>query len=257
MKKSITKNSRKLKQRKQKIAVRARKTRKNNKQAINISVLNKTGNLIFIKKNLLPAVVLTIGCFIFYLSNSAQSSALQTLENMQANAQSSISEQKINNKNEKTITKEKNDSLNTEELRAQINQIVNNTPMEAMVEDITQRDRVVAAYLVGIAMKESKYGIYSPKKDGTECFNYWGYRGKENKTKSGYSCFNSPEHAVQVVGDRIKTLINYGRNTPEEMVVWKCGYSCDGHSDESVAKWIADVSINYYKLNPEHLLTKK
>jgi hypothetical protein len=146
---------------------------------------------------------------------------------------------------------------NVKDFKTAVSRLVINTPMEAMVDDIVKRDRAVAAFLLGIGMKESKYGIYSPKKDGAECFNYWGYRGKENQTKSGYSCFDSPAHAVQVVGNRIETLVKGGLDTPAKMIVWKCGSSCAGHSPESVDKWIADVSINYYRLNPVRLLTKK
>ena len=68
--------------------------------------------------------------------------------------------------------------------------IIKGTPMEKMSDYIVKRDKPVAAFLVGIAMKESKFGKYAPKKDGADCFNYWGYRGKENTTKSGYSCFD-------------------------------------------------------------------
>jgi len=129
--------------------------------------------------------------------------------------------------------------------------------MEKMADAISGRDRAVAAFLVGIAMKESKFGIYSPKKNGRDCYNYWGYRGRENQTASGYSCFDSPEHAVKVVGDRIESLVKRGVKKPSQMTVWKCGSSCAGHSPESVSKWIADVNIHYYQLNPPDHITKK
>ena len=126
--------------------------------------------------------------------------------------------------------------------------IVKNTPMEKMALDISNGDTETAAFLVGIAMKESKFGIYSPKKNGRDCYNYWGYRGRENPTASGYSCFSSREQAVKVVGNRIHELIGRGANTPSRMTIWKCGSSCEGHSRESVRKWIADVSIHYHQL---------
>ena len=141
--------------------------------------------------------------------------------------------------------------------KRQISAIIKNAPMKEMVDDVVERDRIVAAFLVGIAMKESKFGTYSPKKDGKECYNYWGYRGKENTTKSGYSCFDSHEQAVQVVGDRIEALVKQGRRNPSQMIVWKCGFSCNGHSKESVDKWIKDVSIHYYGLNPDQELARK
>ncbi len=142
------------------------------------------------------------------------------------------------------------------DLYEKIYSIVKNTPMEAMIEEISKRDKTVAAFMVGIGMKESKFGIYSPKKDGHTCYNYWGYRGKENTTDSGYSCFNNPEQAVKIVGDRIEALVNYGRTTPEEMVVWKCGYTCDWDNPKNVDKWIKDVAIHYYGITLGNQLAK-
>lgn len=138
-------------------------------------------------------------------------------------------------------------------LRKEIEPIIKGTPMMAMLDDIANRNRAVAAFIVGIAMKESKFGIYSPKKEGVECYNYWGYRGKENTTASGYSCFDSPSHAIRVVGSRIESIVMKGVKTPEQMISWKCGSTCDGHDPYSVTKWISDVAINYYRLNPKAL----
>jgi hypothetical protein len=143
------------------------------------------------------------------------------------------------------------------DLKRQIASITKNTPMARMINDISKHDRAVAAFIVGIAMKESKFGVYSPKKDGRECFNYWGYRGKENTTKSGYSCFDSPAHAIKVVGGKINSMVKQGAKTPAQMISWKCGSSCAGHDPVSVTKWISDVAINYYKLNPPNKLAKK
>jgi hypothetical protein len=142
-------------------------------------------------------------------------------------------------------------------LHQNIVKIIKGTPMEKMTDEIAARDETVAAFIVGIAMKESKFGKYSPKKDGKECYNYWGYRGKENTTKSGYSCFDSPKHAVKVVGDRIERIVKQGAKTPEEMISWKCGSTCAGHSPESVDKWIADVGINYYRIKEAVALARK
>jgi hypothetical protein len=143
------------------------------------------------------------------------------------------------------------------ELHKQIVAIIKNTPMEKMVDYIATRPRPVAAFLVGIAMKESKFGKFSPKKDGVECYNYWGYRGKENTTDSGYSCFRDPYEAINIVGDRIERIVNQGAKHPDEMISWKCGSTCAGHSPESVSKWISDVAINYYKLNPVKQIVRK
>lgn len=134
--------------------------------------------------------------------------------------------------------------------------IVKDTKMEAMAGEISKKNPVTAGFLVGIAMKESKFGTYAPKKNGRDCFNYWGYRGAENTTRSGYSCFESPEQAVSIVSRRIESLVEQGANSPASMITWKCGNSCAGHSDESVNKWIADVGIYYYQINNKIELAK-
>ena len=123
-------------------------------------------------------------------------------------------------------------------------------PMENMAPYIAKQPRIVAAFIVGIAMKESKFGVYAPHDaGGNDCHNYWGYRGPENTTASGYSCFSSPEDAIRVVGKKINKLVAGGISNPAEMVSWKCGSSCAGHGAENVRKWIADVGVNFYKLN--------
>ncbi len=131
-----------------------------------------------------------------------------------------------------------------------VDEILQGTPMEQMTESIVEQEKIVAAFLVGIALKESSFGQHAPHKGGRDCYNYWGYKGGHNPTKGGYSCFASPEQAVQVVGKRLhKLAIAQNRNTPGKMIVWKCGRSCAGHSSAGVAKWISDVSINFNKIN--------
>lgn len=205
---------------------------------------------VFPSKILSLFLVLFIGLTFFNLSGQRQEqdqnrfvAALKPDITNYALADVEAPEEKINKNNIK--------------LQNDIAKIVKNTPMEAMIDDIVQKDKPVAAFLVGIAMKESKFGIYSPKKDGADCYNYWGYRGKENPTKSGYSCFDSPKQAVDIVGKRIENIIAQGAKTPADMVIWKCGYSCAAFSEESVNKWIADVGINYYKLNPKDEIARK
>lgn len=123
------------------------------------------------------------------------------------------------------------------------------SPMEVMAEALSGRKDDVAAYLVAIAKKESNWGRHTPKKNGKECYNYWGYRGKENPTDSGYSCFDSPDHAVDVVGNRIERLIDQDIDTPARMVVWKCGSNCEAAGGQAAAnKWISDVTLYYNKL---------
>jgi len=135
------------------------------------------------------------------------------------------------------------------DLKEKVAGIVKNTPMSAMVDSISQKPKPVAAFIVGIAMKESKFGVYSPKLAGRDCFNYWGFKGGGPTVAGGYSCFSSPDEAVDAVGARIEKLVNRGVNSPAQMISWKCGSSCAGHGAENVRKWIADVAINFYKIN--------
>ncbi len=136
-----------------------------------------------------------------------------------------------------------------EALRKELSNILTDTPMEEMIDPILKQEKTVAAFLVGIAFKESKFGVYSPKKNGKNCYNYWGFKGKTNPTSGGYSCFSNPEEAITVVGKRLSKLsIEAGRTKPSQMTVWKCGSSCATHSPQSVQKWIADVSIFYNKI---------
>jgi len=127
--------------------------------------------------------------------------------------------------------------------------IMSGHPMEEMATAIAKEDGPVAAFLIGIGKKESDWGTRSPKKDGHECFNFWGYKGGYNVTEGGYSCFDSPEQAVEVVGGRIEELIGKNIDTPARMVVWKCGNAaCNGHDPVAVKKWISDVSAYYFHL---------
>ncbi len=120
-------------------------------------------------------------------------------------------------------------------------------PINPMLSYIFTKDDITAAYLIGIAKKESNWGKVSPEKDGKDCYNYWGFKGKGSRgVAAGHTCFGSPEEAVDAVASRISSLVyDYNRTTPEELIVWKCGYSCHGHSEASVNKWIRDVA--FYK----------
>lgn len=137
-----------------------------------------------------------------------------------------------------------------EEYGAQIEGLVRGYPIEDMLPYILEKDRVVAAFLVGIAKKESNWGKRVPVLDGQDCFNYWGYRGiRRLMGTGGHTCFNSRKDAVDTVALRLEKLINSEKlDTPAKMVIWKCGYSCDGHSRESVRKWIADVDLYFSEL---------
>jgi len=135
-------------------------------------------------------------------------------------------------------------------LEKKIRKVVRGYPIEKMSPYISQKNKRVASFLVAIAKKESNWGRYAPRKNGKECFNYWGYRGSENTTESGYSCFDSPEHAVAVVGGRINELVAQKIDTPKEMVIWKCGATSCARRDRGAAKWIWDVNSYYKKIYP-------
>ncbi|MDO8566448.1 MAG: hypothetical protein Q7S04_04700 [Candidatus Moranbacteria bacterium] len=127
-------------------------------------------------------------------------------------------------------------------------------PMEKMAPIIARYDREVAALIVGIAKKESDWGKHSPSdQSGADCFNYWGYKGAGSRgVAMGHGCFGSPEEAVVTVGDRLRKLVSLRQTSePKNMVVWKCGSSCKGHSQESVKKWVADVSLYYQRIVAE------
>ncbi len=136
------------------------------------------------------------------------------------------------------------------ELEGKILDMVEGYPIEQMVPYIIEKDTIVAAFLVSIAKKESNWGKRSPKYQGGDCFNYWGYRGTNRVGSGGHSCFSNPKEAVDIVGKRIEYLVHDAQlNTPEKMIVWKCGSSCATHGKYGVRKWISDVSIYFDKLS--------
>ncbi|MBI2439020.1 MAG: hypothetical protein HYV45_00210 [Candidatus Moranbacteria bacterium] len=140
-----------------------------------------------------------------------------------------------------------------QEYEESVRSMVEGYPIEAMLPYIFEQDRLTAAFLVGIAKKESNWGKRVPVLDGQDCFNYWGYRGiRRMMGTGGHTCFNSRKDAVETVAKRLNKLIHSEKlNTPEKMIIWKCGFSCQGHSRESVKKWISDVDMYFQKLNQE------
>lgn len=133
-------------------------------------------------------------------------------------------------------------------LALEIKQMVAGYPIEQMMPYILKQDPKTAMFLVAIAKKESAWGKRHPVLNGEDCFNYWGFRLKAEKMGSGgHTCFDSPEEAVEIVGSRISHLVNEEKiDTPKEMVIWKCGYDCDGPAAAGSQKWIKDVDY-YYK----------
>ncbi|MFH1183196.1 MAG: hypothetical protein V1690_02960 [Candidatus Moraniibacteriota bacterium] len=136
-------------------------------------------------------------------------------------------------------------------LEKEIRAMVKGYPIENMVSEIAKQDRIVAAFMVAIAKKESSWGVRVPVYQGQDCYNYWGWRGKNPVGSGGHTCFDSPEDAVDTVAKKIAILIDeYGRNTPAKMVVWKCGSDCNATGGQAAAnKWISDVNLYFKKLN--------
>jgi hypothetical protein len=64
----------------------------------------------------------------------------------------------------------------------------------------------------------------------------------------GHTCFDSPKDAVDTVAGRLQDLVQSDIDTPQEMVIWKCGSSCAGHSEYSVNKWISDVEMYFEEI---------
>lgn len=136
------------------------------------------------------------------------------------------------------------------DLEKKLYDIVGESPIKEMVPFIAKRDQRVAALIVGIAKKESNWGSASPSKNGSTCYNYWGYKGAGSRgTSMGYGCFASAEEGVDVIGKRIGELVDKNLTTPSKMIVWKCGSAtCAGHDPQSVRKWISDVDMYFRKV---------
>ncbi len=133
----------------------------------------------------------------------------------------------------------------------EVMKMVEGNPIEEMIPYIAKQDPATAKFLVSIAKHESGWGKHSPKDAaGQTCYNYWGFRGNgDTVTKSGYSCFGSPKEAVKVVGSRLDYLVRgLSLDTPEKLIVWKCGSSCAGHSPSDVNRWIGTVDLYARKI---------
>jgi hypothetical protein len=131
---------------------------------------------------------------------------------------------------------------------AELRAIVSGYPIEAMVPVIAEYDRDIAGLIVGIAKKESNWGKRVPRTTGGEdCFNYWGYKGAGARgIAMGHGCFGESAEAVHAIGGRLQQLTALRHTSePANLVIWKCGSSCAGHSPESVRKWISDVDLYF------------
>ncbi|XLQ20004.1 MAG: hypothetical protein ACKUBY_05490 [Candidatus Moraniibacteriota bacterium] len=145
------------------------------------------------------------------------------------------------------IDKDNEDVEEEYSLKEAAYEMVEGYPIEKMLPHILKQDPEVAKYLIAMAKQESAWGKRVPVLNGQDCYNYWGFRSKRKLMGSGgHTCFNSREDAVETVGRRIHELIyEYDRKTADRLIVWKCGSSCAGHSQEGVDRWIGTVG-NYY-----------
>ncbi len=145
--------------------------------------------------------------------------------------------------------KKQNETAEQRRTEKNLQKMLKGYPIEKMIPYIAKQNKTVAAFLVGIARKESNWGRRVPVYKGQDCFNYWGFRAKRKKMGSGgHTCFNSPKDAVDTVARRINYLVTKEKiNNPRKMVViWKCGYDCSWDSPKAVNKWVSDVNI-YFK----------
>jgi hypothetical protein len=149
----------------------------------------------------------------------------------------------VEKKNPKEIEKEK--------LRKDLSILVKGHPIEMMIPYIAKKDRVTAAYLIGIAKKESNWGKRHPALAGQDCYNYWGFRAQRERMGSGgHTCFDSPREAVDVVSRRIAEIIERNdAQSAHDMLVWKCGSDCSVTGGQRDAdKWALDVDFYAEKI---------
>lgn len=163
-----------------------------------------------------------------------------------------------------SITQEINDSIDMDsitsllaeenkqkDLEKEIREMVKGYPIESMAPEIAKKDRIVAAFIIGIARQESLWGKRVPVYKGEDCYNYWGWRGANAVGTGGHTCFASPKEAVDTVAKRIEFLVSNAKlNTPEKMIIWKCG-DCSWDNKRDMQRWISSVSTYFKKLNTE------
>lgn len=136
-----------------------------------------------------------------------------------------------------------------EKFAKEIKEMVKGYPIEKMIPYIAEKDRIVAAFLIAIAKKESGWGGHVPVYQGQDCYNYWGWIGKNRVGSGGHTCFDNPKEAVDTVAKRIEFLVsNKKLDTPKKMIVWKCG-DCGWDSPAAMRSWIDDVDYYFKKLN--------
>ncbi len=134
-------------------------------------------------------------------------------------------------------------------LEKKINEMVAGYPIEKMVPRIAEKNPVVAAFMISIAKQESDWGKHAPLYQSEDCWNYWGYRGKNPVGTGGHTCFSSLEDAVDTVAKRLEFLVsNKKLNTPAKMIIWKCG-DCSWDNQRDMQRWISAVNMYFQKLD--------
>lgn len=134
-------------------------------------------------------------------------------------------------------------------LEKKMKEMVAGYPIEKMVSRIAEKNPVVAAFIISIAKQESNWGKRVPVYKGEDCWNYWGWRGKNPVGTGGHTCFDSPEDAVDTVAKRLEFLVsNKKLNTPAKMIIWKCG-DCSWDNQRDMQRWISAVNMYFQKLD--------
>lgn len=134
-------------------------------------------------------------------------------------------------------------------LEKKMREMVAGYPIEKMVPRIAEKSPVVAAFIISIARQESEWGKHIPVYQGEDCWNYWGWRGKNPVGTGGHTCFDSPEDAVDTVAKRLEFLVsNQKLNTPAKMIIWKCG-DCSWDNQRDMQQWISAVNMYFQKLD--------
>jgi len=234
--------------------------RKNKRLIKSITLKSNIFNLYL----LLGATILILGGFFYSqitfakpilpkVSPSISEISISKITTSQSKSPTTINLEQIKkNLNIQEISFQNKENTQNTALKNSLADILVGTPMEKMIKPISKQNKVVAAFLVGIALKESGLGRHAPTLNGQNCYNYWGYRGKRSRMgTNGYTCFDSPEDAIKTVGKRIYTLaIDQERDTPQKMLIWKCGSNCETAGGQLAArKWVKDISIYFNKIN--------
>lgn len=216
------------------------------------------------KRNITVAIILVLCMRLFFYSffdqevhaeniTAKETVPLEVVDPMNKINKGIINPEKDDSREKKYCQKETEKKITSaydadqEKRENKLREMIGGYPISEMIPYISRRDEKTAAFLVAIARKESSWGVHAPSKNGRDCYNYWGYKGSYNLVM-GYSCFDSPEQAVSVVGDKIEELIKRKIDTPEKLVVWKCGSSCAGHDPAGVRSWIGSVREYFQKM---------